>query len=91
MGAANAWSVIKRVLRVTARTMCREVELRNEEFQCKPVLGKLEFFGIALYPLMKLYGPTACDIIGNLDDLDVFVFHSGQENVIHVHEPYTSR
>ena len=75
MSMANAWPVVERVFCVTARAMSGEMELRNEEFQRKPVLGELKFLRIVLYPLTKLYGPTACDIIGYLDNLDLFIFH----------------
>lgn len=70
--------------------MRREVELRNEVFQCELVLGDLELLRIASYPLLQLDGPAASDIVGNLDGLDLLVFYGREKNVIHVDKSYTS-
>ena len=51
-----------------------EVELQNKVFQHKLVLWNLEFFGIVLYPLTQLDGPTTSDIVRNLDAFDLLVF-----------------
>jgi len=75
MSASNARPVVERVFCVTTRTVCGEVELRDEVLQYKLVLGNLELFGIVLYSLMQLDGPTACNIVRNLDNLDLLIFH----------------
>ena len=77
MSTANAWPVVERILSVTTRSMRREVELWNEEFQRKLILRDTELFGVTLYPLVQLYGPSACDIVRNFDVLDLLVFYCG--------------
>lgn len=77
MSAANARPVVERVFRVTTRSMCGEMELGDEEFQRELVLGDLELVGIVLYPLMQLYGPTACNIVRNFDSFNSLVFYGG--------------
>jgi hypothetical protein len=69
--------------------MSREVELWDEEFQRELVLRNMELVGITLNPLEQFDGPTARDIVRNLDFLDLLVFHGGQEDVIHVDKPCT--
>ena len=63
----------------------------NEEIEFELVLGNRELFGIALYSLVQLYGPTTGDIVRNFDALDLLVLYGGQENIIHVDESCTSR
>ena len=77
VSAANAWPVVERILGVTTRSMRREVELWNKEFQRKLVLRNPELFGVALYSLVQLYRPTACDIVRNFDVLDLLIFYRG--------------
>ena len=67
-----------------------EVKLRYEELDCKLVLGNPELLRIALYPLVQLYGPATCNVVRDLDALDLLIFHGGQENVVHIDKPCAS-
>ena len=61
---------------MTARPMRGEVEFRNEILQSKLVFRDLELLRIVFNPLAQFDGPTASDIVGDFDVLDLLVFHS---------------
>ena len=63
------------------------MELWDEILQGELVFGDAKFWGVALNPLEKFDGPTASDIIRNLDHLELLIFHRGKEDIIHVDEP----
>lgn len=86
MGASDAGLVVERVLCMTAWPVRGEVEFWNEVLQHELVLGNLELLGIVLYPLMQFYRPTTHDIIGDLDDFDLLLFHSRKKNVVQVNK-----
>ena len=47
----------------------------------------MEFWGVALDPPEQVDGPTARNIVGNLDHLDLLIFHCRKEYVVHVYKP----
>ena len=63
------------------------MELRDKILQGKLIFGDAKFLGVPLDPLEQIDGPTTSNIVGNLDHLDLLVFHCGKEDVVHVDKP----
>ena len=63
------------------------MKLGDEKLQGKFFFGETKFRGVGIHPLEQIDGPTASDIVRNLDHSDLLVFHRGKEDIIHVDEP----
>ena len=64
-----------------------QMEFRNKVLQGELVFGNTKFWGVICNPLEQLDRPAASNIVGNLDHFNLFVFHRGKEDVVHVYEP----